>query len=76
MVTRGTRKVVRRKITVTKKTATTSSKKKTVICPNTYNEYVQTRAYHLWEESGYQNGTDVDHWVKAERDISTKFSIK
>lgn len=30
---------------------------------------IEARAYHLWEESGRENGNHERHWQQAEQDI-------
>ncbi len=32
-------------------------------------ERVRRRAYQLWEQSGFQHGQDLEHWLKAEQEI-------
>jgi len=39
-------------------------------------EYVQTRAYHVWEEMGKPAGQEHDIWQKAEADIKKQFKTK
>ena len=34
-----------------------------------YSEYVQKRAYYIWQEAGQPLGMDMDIWLKAERDV-------
>lgn len=33
------------------------------------NQKIQTRAYALWEKTGYPHGADWDHWFEAEKEI-------
>jgi hypothetical protein len=30
---------------------------------------IARRAYELWEREGWPNGRDLDHWLRAEREI-------
>jgi len=32
------------------------------------DEWIRSRAYALWEESGYAHGKDSEHWEKARRE--------
>jgi len=40
-----------------------------VSSPNDLQEKIAGRAYQLYEEGGFVNGHDMDHWLKAERAI-------
>ena len=40
-----------------------------VSSPNDLQEKIAWRAYQLYEEGGWVNGHDMDHWLKAEREI-------
>lgn len=31
---------------------------------------VRDRAYQLWQESGGEPGREMDHWLRAEREVS------
>jgi hypothetical protein len=33
------------------------------------HESIARRAYHLWEESGRQDGNETAHWQQAEREL-------
>ena len=33
---------------------------------------IAERAFLLYAESGFQHGHDLDHWLEAERDITTQ----
>ena len=35
-------------------------------------EKIQSRAYALWEKTGYPHGTDWDHWFKAEQEVDAE----
>jgi DUF2934 family protein len=37
--------------------------------PDDRQEKIAWRAYQLYEEGGCANGKDMDHWLKAEREI-------
>jgi len=37
--------------------------------PDDLQEKIARRAYQLYEEGGWVNGHDMDHWLKAEREI-------
>ena len=36
------------------------------------NEAIAKRAYELYQESGYQNGREVEFWLMAERELITE----
>src|SRR5687768_15863696 len=38
--------------------------------PIDHHARIARRAYELYEHGGYQNGHDVDHWVRAEQDLA------
>jgi len=40
-----------------------------VSSPDGLQEKITRRAYQLYEEGGSVNGHDMDHWLKAEREI-------
>ena len=40
-----------------------------VSSPDGLQEKIARRAYQLYEEGGCVNGHDMDHWLKAEREI-------
>ena len=31
---------------------------------------IQTRAYQIWEQEGRPDGRDIDHWLRAESELS------
>jgi hypothetical protein len=33
------------------------------------HERISQRAHHLWEQAGRPDGSGVDHWLHAERDL-------
>ncbi len=33
---------------------------------------IAQRAYSLYEEEGYRHGNDVEHWLKAEREVTSQ----
>jgi hypothetical protein len=35
-------------------------------------EYIQQRAYQIWEQRGRQHGHDVEDWLQAETEIFGK----
>lgn len=35
-------------------------------------EEIRARAYQLYCESGYQEGHETDHWLEAERDVTSR----
>ena len=72
----ATRKVAGKKTKITAKTTAKTIIKKAAVCPDTFNEFVQTRAYHLWEKEGAEHGSDTAHWTQAIKDISKKYTIK
>ena len=40
-----------------------------VSSPDDLQGKISRRAYQLYEEGGWVNGHDMDHWLKAEREI-------
>ena len=40
-----------------------------VSSPDDLQEKIAWRAYQLYEEGGCVNGNDMNHWLKAEREI-------
>jgi hypothetical protein len=37
---------------------------------NGLEEKIRQRAYELWEKSGQKEGSEMDFWLEAEREIS------
>ena len=37
--------------------------------PTERNHLIRERAYGLWEADGRPEGEDMDHWLRAERDL-------
>jgi len=37
---------------------------------------IQQRAYELFEQDGYEHGRDLEHWIRAEAEISMSMSQK
>ena len=35
-----------------------------------HEERIRERAYHLWRQSGGQQGSEMDHWLQAEREMA------
>ena len=35
-------------------------------------ERIRSRAYELWEQSGRSHGSEVEHWLQAERDVAAE----
>ena len=66
--------MAKRKVATKRKPKTIA--KKNAVCPNTFNEFVQTRAYYLWEQDGFFHGNDVNNWNQAKKEISKKYSVK
>ena len=33
------------------------------------SDRIRKRAHQLWEEAGRPNGSDVDHWLRAEKEL-------
>ena len=33
-------------------------------------EQIRQRAYAIWEEEGRPSGRDIEHWLKAEREVT------
>ena len=40
-----------------------------VIDPDTRQIMIAEAAYYHWEKSGFAAGKELEHWLKAERDI-------
>jgi len=36
---------------------------------NQLHQQIAVRAYLLYEQSGFQNGHEVEHWLEAERQV-------
>lgn len=55
----------------------TASKKakKLKISAEQLNEYIQTRAYYVWEEWGRPQGKEEEIWEQAAKDIKSQFGI-
>lgn len=45
-------------------------------CMADNREKLSERAYHLWKESGEQHGRDMEHWLRAERELADKPGAK
>lgn len=52
------------------------SSKSNLIKQSKFDEYVQQRAYYIWEEMGKPQGEDMGIWIRAEQDIKAQFSTK
>lgn len=39
-------------------------------------EKLNERAYHLWKESGGEHGRDMEHWLRAEQELTDKPAVK
>jgi len=48
------------------------SRKKTPANKEQFAEFVQKRAYYIWQESGRPQGKDWDIWLAAEQDIRSQ----
>ena len=64
-----------KKVNTVKKVSRKKSSKP-MITPDEFSDFVQKRAYYIWEEAGRPQGTDFDIWLKAEQDINEQFSVK
>ena len=42
---------------------------KTIVQPDVSYEQIAMRAYELFEQEGFMHGNDVDHWLRAEREL-------
>ena len=38
--------------------------------PEPHQDRIARRAYELYEHSGYQDGHDLEHWIRAEREVT------
>lgn len=65
-----------------KKTAATSApvqtkpQPKSKLSPEQLTEYIQTRAYYVWEEWGRPQGQEDAIWQQATKDIKKQFGLK
>lgn len=60
-----TKKTTVKKSAVEKKPVSKPKTKKTQVT----DEEIQTRAYEIYVESGYQ-GSDLENWIKAEKELT------
>jgi hypothetical protein len=35
---------------------------------------IAERAYHIWEMEGRPDGKDIDHWLRAERELASEMA--
>ena len=56
----------------TKATAVKKPRKKASNNDQQIQEEIAKKAYELYEESGRQDGKDVEHWIKAEKLLKPK----
>ena len=42
---------------------------------NTSRDEIASRAYHIWEETGRPAGRDLEHWLQAERELTSAQAI-
>ena len=45
----------------------------TSLAPDVFAEYVQKRAYYIWQESGQPTGKDYEIWLQAEKDVTALY---
>jgi hypothetical protein len=45
------------------------------ISPFDLEEEIRRRAYELYEERGYVDGSEVEDWLQAEREISERKAL-
>ena len=66
------------KATAAKKTATAAKKprKTSSTKDRQIQEEIARKAYELYEESGRQDGRDVEHWLEAEKLLKPKRGTK
>jgi len=38
------------------------------------NPMIAERAYHIWEMEGRPDGKDIDHWLRAERELASEMA--
>ena len=69
--------------TSSKKTASVTATKtapkaqsKSQVSSKQIQEYIQTRAYYVWEEWGKPEGQEDAIWQQATKDIKKKFNLK
>ena len=41
---------------------------------NGLEEKIRRRAYELWEQSGKKDGSEMDFWLQAEREVAAETS--
>jgi len=41
---------------------------------NGLEEKIRRRAYELWEQSGKEDGSEMDFWLQAERQVAAETS--
>jgi hypothetical protein len=70
----GRKPAAKKSATSTKSKATTVKKprKKTEANEQMIQAEIAKKAYELYEQSGRQNGKDVEHWLEAENLLKTK----
>ncbi|MEI8176486.1 MAG: DUF2934 domain-containing protein [Candidatus Omnitrophota bacterium] len=59
----------------TKRTTTTTTATKKLSQDQLFNETVEL-AYQYYVDRGYQNGNDMEDWLKAEKAIRAKYNVK
>ncbi|MCM8814032.1 MAG: DUF2934 domain-containing protein [Candidatus Omnitrophica bacterium] len=53
---------------------TASVSKKIPVSADQFSEFVRTRAYYLWQDSGQPVGKDYELWLQAEKEISARYA--
>jgi hypothetical protein len=49
--------------------ASASASVQSMIEPASFIESIQRRAFEIYCEHGYENGHDLDHWLRAESEV-------
>lgn len=52
------------------------SVRKSAVDLKTFLDEIRRRAYHIFQERGSFHGSDLDDWLKAEKEIKKKYGIR
>jgi hypothetical protein len=53
----------------------TGRARKSAIDLKTFLDEIRKRAYQIFQERGWVHGSDLDDWLKAEKEIKKKYGI-
>ncbi len=62
-------------VKVNKKVVSRATKKE-LVSQEKFMDFVQKKAYDLWQKEGQPQNVDFDIWIKAEKDVSEKYAVK